>query len=792
MFGFALILLIPFPAKLLAQGCELEPGGPSCGAESDPGSSNTGSLPQRHVGNPVDVITGNKYQRVDDYRALGSPLIFSRHYNTALVDHDVRLGQGWRHSYSVVLSRVDENTLQIVQSDGRVIRFVQSVVEQSTDAQFDRFLAASENDGYINLAEQAIWYLPDGRRFTFRGSFLVRIDYPRGEYLFLRYSGSRLVSVTDNFRREIQIRYTPGPMGLAQYDPVGDITLPGHIESVVLPNGAVIAYRYDGIRNLTSASYPSSSLQKARYSDQNFPHHLTGFTEQPEYGFRTWQYDYLGRGVRYEEPAEGETLRIEYFSEGEQPTSGETLISWDSGRQARYFWRRDTTINRYRVSRLVERLCVDCAEVEVDYEVLAETQTLTDAETTTPSTASAVIDSGTASTDQAPTDVYQRLGTLASSFEPDTTGFGGTLQGESIGLSGSWHVEADRLGSVTDIAVEDTSLQELLRSASTGELESCGTDGPIEQLVRRSNQRCLEDLLILMELQDQIETNLGSGTSAGYSTRSLQSRAGNRFCALPEGRSCAQLERDYEMAHLSNCSYSDNPCGRGWQRVDPREVSLTQRDFSGNQFFASLYQNELTGEYVLAFRGTDQFRDIDDSLSQYAGLNSNQYQRASDLARTFAINNPGVRISYTGHSLGGGLASIAALSSGAEATVFNAAAIHPDAVANLDLNYQDAESLVDALNVDGDGLTRWQESPPPEGPTIGSDEYYELSREPPNPRYPAAGSHATLVQPDAGWIDHERSVSSILVWPKQILLHRMSAVEYSIRSSLIFGCGIHP
>ena len=246
------------------------------------------------------------------------------------------------------------------------------------------------------------------------------------------------------------------------------------------------------------------------------------------------------------------------------------------------------------------------------------------------------------------------------------------------------------------------------------------------------------------------------------------------------------------MAHLSNCSYSDEPCGRGWQRVDPEDVDLAQGDFEGNQFFASLYQNELTGEYVLAFRGTDQFRDIDDSLSQYAGLNSNQYQRASELTQAINIERPNANISYTAHSLGGGLATVAALSSGREATVFNAASVHPDAVSSLGLQYQDAALLVNVLNVDGDGLTRWQEFPPSSGPLIGSDEYYELSREPPAPRYPAAGLHTTLVRPDAGWIDHERSISSVLVWPQQILMHRMNAVEYSIRSSLIFGCEIYP
>ena len=148
-------------------------GAPSCEAESNAGSSAiTPDIPY-HVGNPIDVVSGNKYQRDIDYKAFNSGLTLVRHYNSSLADHNTGFGQGWRHTYQVFLTRPGPGKLNIVQSDGRLIEF--ALLEGTQEPNV--YLPHNRSDGVLVAAEKSVWYLPDGRTFTFNGSYLTEIDF---------------------------------------------------------------------------------------------------------------------------------------------------------------------------------------------------------------------------------------------------------------------------------------------------------------------------------------------------------------------------------------------------------------------------------------------------------------------------------------------------------------------------------------------------------------------------------------------------------------------------------------
>jgi hypothetical protein len=105
-------------------------------------------------------------------------------------------------------------------------------------------------------------------------------------------------------------------------------------------------------------------------------------------------------------------------------------------------------------------------------------------------------------------------------------------------------------------------------------------------------------------------------------------------------------------------------------------------------FNAVLYQDFIAGEdqYVLTFRGTDDdiwAREWDDwinNIAQGLGRYAPQYKTAMQLAedlidlQRFTTAN----LMTTGQSLGGGLASAAAVASGMQAHIFNAAGLHED------------------------------------------------------------------------------------------------------------------
>src|SRR5690606_7842305 len=107
---------------------------------------------------------------------------------------------------------------------------------------------------------------------------------------------------------------------------------------------------------------------------------------------------------------------------------------------------------------------------------------------------------------------------------------------------------------------------------------------------------------------------------------------------------------------------------------------------------AAIYTNG-EGQFVLAFKGTSptSLRDIKADVVQGLGFPTGQYTHAVELTR-HAHAAYGDNLVLTGHSLGGGLASQAAMAAGAghlPAIVFNPAAVHPRNLARENPLFQD-------------------------------------------------------------------------------------------------------
>jgi hypothetical protein len=148
---------------------------------------------------------------------------------------------------------------------------------------------------------------------------------------------------------------------------------------------------------------------------------------------------------------------------------------------------------------------------------------------------------------------------------------------------------------------------------------------------------------------------------------------------------------DHDMAELAKDvyggSYLDGDPStprtvNGWRPLSHEELAslgLNPDDFqdlsreSGLQ--AGLY--EKNGGYVLAFAGTEpsDFGDWQTNLGQASGLETDQYDAALDLGKQIQERVGTDNLAMTGHSLGGGLASYAALGTGTPAVTFNAAGL---------------------------------------------------------------------------------------------------------------------
>lgn len=312
--------------------CGPDVAGSPCGEEQVAGLPATGGVPQG-VGNPVNLITGNKHQRETDMvplpGALGLELV--RHYNSALARPGMPLygiGRGWQFSYDTRL-HAQGRMLQIVQADGARRSFARSALSAT------RFASANPAEGVVRLVRDDDvlhyrWRWPDGRELGFdRNGRLRRIRLPVGETLVIeRLADGRLATVTDPQGRSLTFHYLaqtsfrPGRLSAVRHvdTPVGRIlydygdTAPGgsrqqaeNLLAVHLPTH----HEPGKLRSLDGrgdrpSDYSRSSLRRRyHYEDPRFPTLLTGISvtgagsddRQLDQRIARWAYDRNGLAV---------------------------------------------------------------------------------------------------------------------------------------------------------------------------------------------------------------------------------------------------------------------------------------------------------------------------------------------------------------------------------------------------------------------------------------------------------------------------------------------------------------
>ena len=174
----------------------------------------------------------------------------------------------------------------------------------------------------------------------------------------------------------------------------------------------------------------------------------------------------------------------------------------------------------------------------------------------------------------------------------------------------------------------------------------------------------------------------------------------------PDQISLSQIQQDYEYALLAKYAYKTHGS------IEPQAGTFHQvgkpiTHVETPAYYARLFDSGQ--EFVLAFSGTDDHLNPSDwpaniCLSLFG--NVAQYRHAIDDAQRITVNNPGRQIRL-GHSLGGGLASVAALPTVRPATTFNAAGVHPNRVGG---DSSSPNSLIRAYRVPGDILSMLQDA----------------------------------------------------------------------------------
>jgi hypothetical protein len=175
---------------------------------------------------------------------------------------------------------------------------------------------------------------------------------------------------------------------------------------------------------------------------------------------------------------------------------------------------------------------------------------------------------------------------------------------------------------------------------------------------------------------------------------------------------------DLALAKLSGAVYDKNiTVVAGYRRLDTTDLAkfdLKESDMNKPEtgFKAAIYVKN--GEHILAFAGTDGLKDGGDwssNITNEMGRLSKQHEQALKVSKVLADSNNITNLRFTGHSLGGGLASLAGAVHGVNATTFNAAGIRDSLLSDYQIDPKKLNANIRAVSHRSDPLRNFQDGP---------------------------------------------------------------------------------
>jgi hypothetical protein len=128
--------------------------------------------------------------------------------------------------------------------------------------------------------------------------------------------------------------------------------------------------------------------------------------------------------------------------------------------------------------------------------------------------------------------------------------------------------------------------------------------------------------------------------------------------------------------------------------------------FSCAGFRSQLYYDSYSDQYILGFGGTvpNSIMDWRTNFNQFFGKRADEYVHGIELVNRIRKDYVD-RVIVTGHSLGGGIATVAAIARRLRCFVFNPPAIHKNTLRQFEpLNYNEINNLITRYVVAGEIL----------------------------------------------------------------------------------------
>ncbi len=223
--------------------------------------------------NPINPYMGNLTRRVEDIRTFGpAPIVFKRHYNSRTLDFNDaywQLGhrQTWQHNWNHEVRQLSTKTfgffdIKVRYADGNEYNF------KALDSSGSQLAPAADNgDRLYRWSGTQVGYTlltANGREYDFKRYLspkfaLMQVRDGQGLYWNCAYDSTwRLISITNNFGRSLQL----------QYDGTGTAS---RITQVAASDGRTVTYNYTtwsstGINLLASVNYPGGETASYTYA----------------------------------------------------------------------------------------------------------------------------------------------------------------------------------------------------------------------------------------------------------------------------------------------------------------------------------------------------------------------------------------------------------------------------------------------------------------------------------------------------------------------------------------------
>ena len=269
------------------------------------------------VGDPVNSVTGNVYETVEDMlvASRGLPLQFARFYNSqAAATPAAAFGPGWSHSFDARTAVLTGGDVELIEPTGARLRFT-----HASDGSFSSPVGVSHrlsrgSDGRLRLrrANGVLW------TFSALGS-LEAIEDLNGNAVTFEYEQGRLSAARGATGHTITFSYVPDSERIAS---VEDWT------------GREVRYAYDESDRLASVTGRDGAVTRYLYDDDGLLVRVLEPGDETTPGReRSYVYDAQGRALVAE--ADGQTGRIELTY---QPALGRTIVADSKGNESVFYY----------------------------------------------------------------------------------------------------------------------------------------------------------------------------------------------------------------------------------------------------------------------------------------------------------------------------------------------------------------------------------------------------------------------------------------------------------------------